>query len=84
MMAARSSLHKRGLMFANGTAIFDEDYAGDQDEYKAILYNFSTEPVEVKKGDRVGQIIVMPYDKVQWEEVETLGNPERGGIGSTG
>ena len=71
-------------MFANSVAIFDEDYAGDQDEYKAILYNFTNEPVEVKRGDRVGQIMVLPYEKVNWNEVDTLGNPDRGGIGSTG
>ena len=84
LMAPRSSLHKHGLMFANSVAIFDEDFSGDHDEYKAILYNFTDKPVEVKKGDRIGQIIVLPYDKVTWNEVETLGNSERGGIGSTG
>lgn len=84
MMAARSSLHKQGLMFANSVAIFDQDYCGDGDEYKVILYNFSDQPVTVKRGDRISQIIVMPFDRVTWEEVDTLGNPDRGGIGSTG
>jgi dUTP pyrophosphatase len=84
LMAARSSLHKRGLMFANGVAIFDQDYCGDADEYKAILYNFSDEPVEIKKGERIAQIILMPYDPIVWDEVETMGKPDRGGIGSTG
>lgn len=84
MMAARSSLHKRGLMMANGVAIFDEDYCGDDDEYKVIFYNFTDEPVEIQKGERVTQIIVTPYERVEWEEVDSLGNPSRGGIGSTG
>jgi dUTP pyrophosphatase len=84
IMAARSSLHKRGLMFANGIGILDEDYCGDNDEYRAILFNFTDEQVELKRGDRISQIIVMPYDKVHWNEVETLGEPDRGGIGSTG
>jgi dUTP pyrophosphatase len=84
MMAARSSLHKRGLMFANGIAIFDQDYCGDADEYRAILYNFTDESVEIKKGERVGQIILMPYDKITWDEVDSLQNVDRGGIGSTG
>ena len=83
-MAARSSLHKMGLIMANGIAIFDEDYSGDGDEYKVILYNFTDLPVTVKKGDRLTQIIVLPYDKVNFTEVDTLGNPDRGGIGSTG
>lgn len=84
MMAARSSLHKRGLMMANGVAIFDEDYCGDEDEYKVIFYNFTDESVEIKKGERVTQIIVTPYDRVEFDEVESLGHPTRGGIGSTG
>jgi dUTP pyrophosphatase len=84
LMAARSSLHKRGLMFANGVAIFDQDYCGDADEYKAILYNFTDEAVEVKQGERVGQIILMPYDRIAWNEVDSLNNTQRGGIGSTG
>lgn len=84
MMAPRSSLHKRGLMMANGVAIFDEDYCGDEDEYMGIFYNFTSEPVELKKGERVTQIIVTPYERVELEEVESLGHPARGGIGSTG
>lgn len=84
LMAARSSLHKRNLMLANGIGIFDEDYAGDEDEYHVALYNFGTEPVEVKRGERLVQIIVLPYDKVEWEEVNTLGHPKRGGYGTTG
>lgn len=71
-------------MMANGIAIFDEDYCGDEDEYKVIFYNFTDEPVIVLRGERVTQIVVVPYDKVKWNEVETLGMPSRGGIGSTG
>ncbi len=84
IMAARSSLHKRGLMMANGVAIFDEDYCGNEDEYKAIFYNYTDEPVEIQKGERVTQIIVTPYEKVELEEVDSLNSPTRGGIGSTG
>jgi len=84
LLAARSSLHKRGLMFANGVGIMDEDYAGDADEYRAILYNFTDEPVLVSRGDRVAQMVVMPYDRFTLKEVDTLGTPERGGLGTTG
>ncbi len=84
LLAARSSLHKRGLMFANGAGIFDEDYCGDDDEYRAILYNFTDEPVEIQKGDRVAQIIFIPYQKVTLNEVDSLGNQSRGGLGTTG
>ena len=84
IMAARSSLHKRGLMLANGIGIFDEDYSGDEDEYKVVLYNFTDAPVEIKKGERLTQIIVLPYDKVEWEETGSLGSDSRGGFGTTG
>jgi dUTP pyrophosphatase len=84
LLAARSSLHKRGLMFANSIGIFDEDYSGDGDEFKAILYNFLDEPVEILKGDRIAQLIIIPRDRVTWNEVESLGNPDRGGMGTTG
>lgn len=84
LMAARSSLRKRGLMLANGVGIMDEDYAGNEDEYHASLFNFSDTPVEVKRGERVVQIVVLPYDKVVWNEVEELSAPSRGGFGTTG
>lgn len=84
LLAARSSLHKRGLMPSNGIGIGDEDFSGDEDEYKAAVYNFTNEPVEVKKGDRVAQMMVLPYDRVVWEEVATLGSNNRGGFGTTG
>lgn len=84
LLAARSSLFKRGLMMANNVGIGDEDYSGDQDEYMAPLYNFSQEPVEVKRGERMIQILILPFDRVEWEEVESLGNPDRGGFGTTG
>ncbi len=84
LMAARSSLRKRGLMLANGIGVLDEDYAGDDDEYHAALYNFTDEPIEVKRGERVVQIIILPFDRVTWEEVDSLSTPNRGGFGTTG
>src|SRR3989344_4402411 len=72
LMAARSSLHKRGLMMANNVAIFDEDFSGDGDEYKVVLYNFTDAPVEVKAGERLTQIVFLPYEKVTLSEVTTL------------
>jgi dUTP pyrophosphatase len=84
LMAGRSSLSKRGLTMANGVGIIDQDYSGDNDEYKAILRNFTDAPVTVLKGDRIVQILVIACEKVTLREVETLGKPDRGGIGSTG
>ncbi len=84
LVAARSSLHKKGLMMANGIGVGDEDYCGDNDEYKAILLNFSDKEIMVKKGERLAQLIVLPRERVEIEEVEELGNKDRGGVGSTG
>ena len=84
LLAARSSLHKRGLMMGNGIGILDTDYCGDSDEFMAILHNFTDADVVVARGDRVAQIIVLPFDRVTWKEVENLGTPDRGKFGTTG
>lgn len=84
LLAARSSLHKRGLMMANGIGIGDEDFAGDNDEYRAALYNFSDEPIAIKRGERLVQMMVLSVDRVSWNEVESLQAPDRGGFGTTG
>ena len=84
LLAARSSLHKRGLMMANGIGIGDEDFSGDNDEYQAALYNFTDASVQLKKGDRVVQMIILPFDRVEWSEVDSLGGPDRSGFGTTG
>lgn len=84
LLAARSSTPKRGLMLANGVGIMDRDFAGNNDEYKAVVYNYTDAPVEIMRGDRIAQGIVLRSDQVQWEEVEDLGTPDRGGIGTTG
>jgi dUTP pyrophosphatase len=68
----------------NGIGIIDEDYAGDENEYHAALRNFTDEPVEIKKGDRLVQMMVLPVERAELVEVETLGNPNRGMSGSTG
>jgi dUTP pyrophosphatase len=83
-LAARSSLHKRGLFLANSVGIFDEDYSGDGDEYAAAVYNYTNEVVVIKKGERLAQIMILPFDRVEWQEVDTLGEKNRGGYGSTG
>jgi dUTP pyrophosphatase len=85
LMAARSSLHKRGLMLVNGIGIGDSDYCGDDDEYRAAVYNFTKETVVVEKGERVVQVIVLRREKVEWEEFAGFSKKKnRGGYGSTG
>lgn len=84
-VAARSSLPKRGLFMAHGVGIGDEDFCGNNDEYRAPLYNYTDAPVTVERGDRIAQIIIKLYEKVEWEEVDDLGATDnRGSFGTTG
>ena len=84
LFAARSSLQKRGLMMPNGVAIMDSDFTGDNDEYRAMLYNFSGQPVTVERGERLVQAVIMPLVRFPILSVAQLGNPDRGGFGTTG
>ena len=85
LVAARSSLHKRGVFLVNGIGIGDSDYCGSDDEYHAAVYNFTKETVVIKKGERVAQMMVLKREKVEWEEHEDFSNQQnRGGFGSTG
>lgn len=84
LLAARSSLHKKGLMCANGIGIIDRDYAGNEDEYKAVLHNYTDKPVYIAPGDRLMQGVFVPHIRAEWEEVDDMGNKSRGGFGTTG
>lgn len=84
LLAARSSLHKKGLMMANSIGIGDYDYRGDGDEYKAALYNFSDSDVTVERGERIVQLIVLGREKIEWIEQANFTDADRGGFGSTG
>ena len=82
---ARSSTPlKRGLMVANGVGVIDADYCGPADEIKIQLLNVTDAPVTVSRGDRLAQGVVLPCPRVEWEEVEEMAKPTRGGFGSTG
>jgi len=84
LLTARSSLHKKGLMMANGVGIGDYDYRGDEDEYQAALYNFSDQPVTIERGERIVQLLILPIDRVQFTEKSSFSHPSRGGFGTTG
>ena len=82
---ARSSTPlKRGLMVANGVGIIDSDYCGPEDEIKIQVLNITDAPVTVARGDRLAQGIVLPCPRVEWDEVDEMRVPTRGGFGSTG
>ena len=80
----RSGLaYKKGVTVLNSPGTIDADYRG---EIGVILINLSEEDFVVVDGDRIAQMIVAPYAKVRWAEVEELSITERGsgGYGSTG
>jgi len=82
---ARSSTPlKRGLIVANGVGIIDPDYCGPDDEIKIQVLNVTDAPVTVARGDRLAQGIVLPAPRIEWEEVQEIARPSRGGFGSTG
>lgn len=84
LIAARSSLSKKGLALANGVGVSDPDFRGPDDEIKLRLINFTKEPVSVKAGERLAQGLILPVQRVEWEEREQMEEKSRGGFGSTG
>lgn len=83
MVAVRSSVGLKGIGLANTPAIIDEGYRG---EIKLALINNGRCSVHIPKGDRVAQLIVVPYVPVTINIVDSLNTTERGtnGFGSTG
>ncbi len=82
---ARSSTPlKKGLMVANGVGVVDSDYCGPTDEIKVPTINITSSPVEIKRGDRIAQGILLPSPQIEWEEVSELATTSRGGFGGTG
>ncbi len=85
MLAARSSLAlKKQLFLANGIGVIDQDYHGEDDEIKASVINFSQKPVEIKKGERIAQGILVKITKVdKFIKKDRMERKNRGGFGST-
>ena len=82
---ARSSTPlKRGLMVANGVGVVDSDYCGPDDEIKIAVFNFTSEPVSITRGDRIAQGILLPAPRVTWDETSEVSAASRGGFGATG
>ena len=83
-MAPRSSTFKNwGIIQTNSVAVIDESYCGDNDEWRYPVY--ATRDTVINVNDRICQFRIMEKQpKIDFEEVEVLGNEDRGGIGSTG
>ena len=74
---------KYGVTVANSPGLCDPDYRG---EIKVILINLSNENFVVNPGERIAQLVIRHFEKVEWNEVAILDETERGegGFGHTG
>ena len=83
LLFPRSSNSKKDLMLTNSVGILDSGYIGEVTlKFKKTIENGVTYDV----GDRIGQLIILPYPKIELQEVEELSESDRGegGFGSTG
>ena len=80
----RSSTYKNfGIIQTNHMGIIDESYCGDNDQWFFPAY--ALQDTQIHAGDRICQFRIMEHQpRIQFEEVESLGNQDRGGHGSTG
>ena len=84
MLANRSSNPgKKKLVMANGIGIIDADYYGNpynDGEFMFAYYNVGTEPLEIKKGDIIGQLVFQKFLIADGDKAEGI---RKGGFGST-
>ena len=96
-LAPRSSTFKTwGIIQTNSVGVVDDTYIGDNDQWHMPVYCLQGNNVEIvngeeqkgtwiRKGDKVGQFRIMEVmPAIEFEEVESFGNADRGGFGSTG
>jgi dUTP pyrophosphatase len=74
---------KHGVTCLNSPGTVDADYRG---EVKVILINHGEEDFVIRRGDRIGQLVIAPVVQAAWAEVDSLDETQRGagGFGSTG
>ncbi len=73
-----------GIMQVNSVGIIDQDYSGDSDTIKFPYINMRKEPVTIEKGEPIGQGTFVKIERADFELVESIGNKDRGGFGTTG
>ena len=86
MLANRSSgPGKRKIVLANGIGVIDADYYGNPDndgEFMFAFYNIGTEPLEIKKGDVIGQVVFQKFlivdnDQAEGERLSGFGSTDK-------
>ena len=94
-LAPRSSTFKTwGIIQTNSVGVVDDTYIGDNDQWHMPVYCLQGKDIEsddngeeikgtwIRKGDKIGQFRIMA--EIEFEEVESFGNKDRGGFGTTG
>lgn len=85
LLFPRSSIYKKDFSLCNSVGVIDSGFRGEVTfKFKNYYTNYKIRTYDV--GDRIGQIIIIPYPQIEFEEVEELSDTERGtgGFGSTG
>ncbi len=84
LVAPRSSTFKKcGIVMTNSIGVIDESYKGDGDEWHFPAY--AVRDTVIHKNERICQFRIMAHQPlIHLKEVETMGNKDRGGFGSTG
>ena len=86
MLCNRSSNpKKKGLILANSVGVIDKDYYGNPDndgEFMYAFYNVGTEPLEIKKGDVIGQVVFQKFlicdnDQAEGERLSGFGSTDK-------
>ena len=86
LLFPRSSNCKKELILSNSVGVLDSGYRGEVEFRYRIVPNYNMYEENIYEiGDRVGQLLILPYPEVQFEEVNELSVTERGagGFGST-
>lgn len=84
LVLPRSSTFKKyGVILVNSMGVIDESYCGDNDEWQFLAY--ALRDTVIPKNERICQFRIIEHQpRIEFTEVESLGNADRGGIGSTG
>lgn len=83
LLFIRSGTAKKGLALANGVGVIDADYRG---EVCALVHNTTDTAIDIERGQRIAQFIILPLPAVSLASVKSLPDTARGegGFGSTG
>ena len=83
LISRSSTPRKLGLTKPHGVGVIDQDYCGPSDEVMIQMFNFTKEPVTIKRGQKIVQGLFVRTDRLEFQEVESIKDNSRGGFGST-